>query len=85
MEKISEVYPRLYHYTNEQGLYGILENQCVWATHYKFLNDYSEIILLREKLIKYLYPSTFDYFKELILKDPNAQKAISDKGGLVAG
>ena len=48
MEKISEIYPGLYHYTNKQGLYGILENQCVRATHYKFLNDYSEIELFRK-------------------------------------
>lgn len=83
MEKISEIYPRLYHYTNEQGLYGILENQCVWATHYKFLNDYSEIVLFREKLIEFLYPSTLDFYKELIPKYPNAQQVISDEGGLI--
>ena len=85
MEKIiSEVYPRLYHYTNEQGLYGILENQCVWATHYKFLNDYSEIELFRKKLIEFLYPLVLEDYKELIPKYPNAQEFISGKGGLSA-
>jgi len=32
----------LYHYTTEKGLYGILESDTIWATHYQFLNDSSE-------------------------------------------
>jgi len=34
----------LYHYTREKGLYGILEKDCIWATHYRFLNDLSECL-----------------------------------------
>lgn len=82
MEKISETYPRLYHYTNEKGLHGILENQCIWATHYKFMNDYSEIILFREKLIEFLYPSTLYFIEKLIPKYPNSKEIISAQGGL---
>lgn len=33
---------RIYHYTDQNGLMGILENDCIWATHYRFLNDASE-------------------------------------------
>jgi hypothetical protein len=82
MKKVSEVSPRLYHYTTEQGLYGILDNQCLWATHYKFLNDSSEIILFRDKLIKFLSPSTLDYLKKLISNHPNTLACISDMGGM---
>jgi hypothetical protein len=32
----------LYHYTDEIGLRGIISSGCMWATHYKFLNDLSE-------------------------------------------
>jgi len=32
----------LYHYTDQKGLDGILSSGCIWATHYKFLNDFSE-------------------------------------------
>jgi hypothetical protein len=32
----------LYHYTDQKGLVGILESGCIWATHYRFLNDASE-------------------------------------------
>jgi hypothetical protein len=85
MKKTSEIYPRLYHYTNEQGLYGILDHKCLWATHYKFLNDYEEIVLFRDKLIEFLYPSTLDYYKELIPEYPNAQDVIlAQEGGLEA-
>jgi hypothetical protein len=85
MKKTSEIYPRLYHYTNEQGLYGILDHKCLWATHYKFLKDYSEIVLFGDKLIEFLYPSTLDYYKELISEYPNAQDVIlAQEGGLEA-
>jgi len=32
----------LYHYTAQEGLYGILTSSCIWATDYRFLNDTSE-------------------------------------------
>jgi hypothetical protein len=78
MEKVSEVSPRLYHYTNEQGLYGILDNKCLWATHYKFLNDASEIELYKEKLMKELYPLMYKFFKEEMPKYHIYQKVLSN-------
>ena len=35
-------YPELMHYTSAAGLKGILESQCLWATHALFLNDAEE-------------------------------------------
>jgi hypothetical protein len=32
----------LFHYTKQAGLDGILSNKCIWATHYRFLNDSME-------------------------------------------
>jgi hypothetical protein len=84
MKKTSEVYPRLYHYTTLQGLQGILKNQCIWATHYKFLNDCEEIIAFRPKLTEFLYPLSVNAIKEIIPKYPRALKIISAKGGLEA-
>ena len=37
-----EIDDTLFHYTNEAGLYGILESQSLWATHFRFLNDRKE-------------------------------------------
>lgn len=33
----------LYHYTSAGGCLGILRSRCIWATHYAFLNDRSEL------------------------------------------
>jgi hypothetical protein len=35
----------LYHYTDQNGLKGILENKQVWATHVGYLNDSTELHL----------------------------------------
>jgi hypothetical protein len=78
MEKTSDVYSRLYHYTNEQGLYGILENRCIWATHYKFLNDYSEIGLFREKLATFCHSNALKFHREMFSKSPHTQEFSSD-------
>lgn len=34
---------RFFHYTSAEGLLGILNSDCIWATHYRFLNDRREI------------------------------------------
>lgn len=33
----------LYHYTNGGGLHGMLSSNSIWLTHYRYLNDTSEI------------------------------------------
>ena len=45
----------LFHYTNEVGLQGILQNKCLWATDASATNDKSEMVLggkLFEKMIR---------------------------------
>lgn len=82
MKKTSEVYPKLYHYTTWEGLLGILENQTLWATNYKFLNDYSEIILFREKLIPLIKPLVRNAYEKLIKQRPQVEQKIRDNGGI---
>jgi hypothetical protein len=38
-----EVGPIIYHYTNVQALFGIVESNCIWLTDYGYLNDSREI------------------------------------------
>jgi hypothetical protein len=45
----------LYHYTTHAGLYGILESQCLWASHYTSLNDYTECRFFVPVLAQRLY------------------------------
>jgi len=40
--------PMLYHYTSVEGLLGILDNRTIWVTKSDFLNDYSELVYLRQ-------------------------------------
>lgn len=35
----------IYHHTTTDGIIGILENQAIWATDIKFLNDYDEFLI----------------------------------------
>lgn len=51
----SDVQPEpelLYHYTDQKGLLGIIENKCLWATHSQFLNDLSEYRIAFGALLK---------------------------------
>lgn len=70
--KVSDDYEHLYHYTDFKGLCGILDSQCLWATHFKFLNDESELQLFQKKLPSFLEPivrnviDAHDQFKESI-------------------
>lgn len=82
MQKVSEAYKNLYHYTTWEGLKGILETQTLWATHYKFLNDYSEIILFKDKLSSWIHPYILEGYKKLIRHNPGVKKKINQKGGL---
>jgi hypothetical protein len=53
----AEVQPEpelLYHYTTQDGLLGILEKACIWATHYRYLNDASEGQIVSKLLIEEL-------------------------------
>ena len=79
MQKVSEVYKNLYHYTTWEGLQGILETQTLWATHYKFLNDYSEIILFKDKLSSWIHPYVLEGYKNLIKHKPGVKKKIKVK------
>ena len=61
---------------------GILQTQSLWATHYKFLNDYSEIILFRDKLISLMYPHVRESIEKLIKQLPHIKQDIDEKGGI---
>jgi hypothetical protein len=81
-KKVSEVYEKLYHYTTWEGLQGILETRTLWATNYKYLNDYSEINLFRDKFISLIQPYAAEATQELIKKLPKVNQIIHKKGGL---
>jgi hypothetical protein len=82
MQKTSEVYERVYHYTTWDGLVGILQTKTLWATHYKFLNDYSEIVLFKDKLISLILPHVRQAYETLMKQSPRIEQEINRVGGL---
>ncbi|MFZ2160422.1 MAG: DUF2971 domain-containing protein [Bradyrhizobium sp.] len=47
---LPDKHPELFHYTKEPGFLGIMASQTLWATHFKNLNDTTEVQLLRKPL-----------------------------------
>jgi len=82
MKKTSEIYKKLYHYTTWEGLKGILQTQSLWATNYKFLNDFSELVLFRDRLIALIYPVVLEGYKKLIAHRPTIKGKILEQGGI---
>lgn len=82
MQKVSEEYRKLYHYTTWEGLLGILQTQTLWATHYRFLNDYSELVLIRDKLIDSVVPIVKEKYRVLIKQRKDVQREIDQREGL---
>ncbi len=64
----------LFHYTNVDGLEGILREQNVRATHFRFLNDASELTYASEHLVKYFYEEIF----EIVSGDPGRFGSLED-------
>lgn len=81
MPEVSEEYKKLYHYTTWEGSLGILQTQTLWATNYRFLNDYSELVLIRDKLIDFVVPIVKKEWK-LIERRKDVQRFIGQNGGL---
>lgn len=79
MTKVSDEYQYLYHYTDFKGLCGILESQCLWATHFQFLNDKSELQLFREELEKWLEPIVRKIYNEHYKTQKDAVNALLKK------
>ncbi len=82
MKKPSEISKRLYHYTTWEGLKGILQTQSLWATNYKFLNDYSELVLFKNKLVSLILPDVLEGYKQLIAHKPSSREKIQKQGDL---
>jgi hypothetical protein len=82
MKKTSEIYERLYHYTTWDGLIGILKTQTLWATHYRFLNDYSEIVFFKDKLVSLILPYVREAYEKIVKQFPHKGEDIEKNGGM---
>jgi hypothetical protein len=81
-KKVSQLHPRLYHYTNQRGLDGILDSQSLWATHFTSLNDSSEMNHMRATFVSHVRPTAKDVVSSLYRESSAFKRAIQRKGGI---
>ena len=72
----------LWHYTSLEGLKGILTSQNLWATHYRFLNDYSELIYSKTLLQREVFPRLVLDVAQKYSKNMNFRQDVDRCGGI---
>ena len=79
--EVHEEHPFVYHYTSRAGLEGILSTQTLFATHYKYLNDTSEIHQMRKPLIGNLQHFIKSGIRESLTGDKRQKTILTLLGG----
>jgi hypothetical protein len=82
--EIWEQHDILFHYTTSNGLMGILESNKLHATHYRYLNDLSEILHLAPKLKSIATPSVIGLLKDMAGQNPRLARFAEKHGGVSA-
>ena len=72
----------LWHYTTAEGLKGILSDQTLWATDYRYLNDESEITYSKTIIHQAILPKVIDKINELCRVNSAAKKIAVHHGGV---
>ena len=72
----------LWHYTTAEGLKGILSDQTLWATDYRYLNDESEITYSKTIIHKMMLPKVTDKIKQICRVNSEAKKIAALYGGV---
>jgi hypothetical protein len=78
---LTEKHPELFHYTKMGGFEGIMASQTLWATHFKGLNDTSEVSLLRAPLKAALARRCAAYLQERQKRSMSFTARVLDHGG----
>lgn len=72
----------LWHYTTAEGLKGILYDQTLWATDYRYLNDESEITYSKTIIHQAMLPKVICEIEQLCRVDSVAKKIAALHGGV---
>lgn len=80
--ELFRTHPVLHHYTDINGLTGILESQSLWATHYKALNDFSEIEHIRPRLESLTYQLVNELMRHAARESLKYRRFLDRNGGL---
>lgn len=80
--KVSEAYSTLFHYTNCEGLMGILDRGVLRATDYRYLNDSEELIYSKHVIRQILNPEIINILKGQTKCDSSWARRIEEWGGI---
>lgn len=72
----------LWHYTTLEGLEGILRTQAVWATHFEYLNDASELRYSKQVLAEVFLPIAKSFIEQVCSEHKEAQHLVDSNGGI---
>ncbi len=72
----------LWHYTTAEGLKGILSDQTLWATDYRYLNDESEITYSKTIIRQAMLPKVIDKINQICCVNSDAKKIAALHGGV---
>jgi len=72
----------LWHYTTAEGLKGILYDQTLWATDYRYLNDESEITYSKTIIRQAMLPKVIYKIKQICCVNSDAKKIATLHGGV---
>ena len=72
----------VHHYTSGAGLQGILETQTLFATHYRYLNDWMEIRQAQAALVGYLQHQVKAIIREDYTGTPRQIRHLQKGGGI---
>lgn len=82
IDALASVHPYLYHYTNAEGFKGIVRSNSIWATHFRDLNDSSEIFHLKTSLIEALSTKLLGDLKAYRSAGIDNRRLVERNGGV---
>ena len=82
--RVSQAHPELFHYTNAEGLKGILTSQSLWGTNWRYLNDSTEVAYFCEALPSLLTPARMAACELFAREIPGFHAWADEQGGFRA-
>lgn len=79
---VSEIYRELFHYTDWKGFEGIWRSGILRATDYRYLNDFKEVVFIREHLIESVSKDLVARLREKMKGNADLRKRIRKAGKL---
>jgi len=73
-------HPELHHYTNLDGLLGIVDSNTLWATHFSCLNDSTEVMLLKQPMTDILTSRTLKAVRTADGANRHARRTMARAG-----